>query len=215
MPSTTAKGITVPLGTDDNDAVTYITNVANALDAWPGTAIMDTTTRNALSGATRWTGRVIWNTTTTQLEVWNGSAWLPVPAGANLTYTPQIDQGVTNISKTVNQAAYTVHGNTVSYWLNLTMTAGGTASNLLTITLPITSGVMGTNAVIGQGYIFPSGGNGHYFTAEYNGSGKLDLHTILAANSGFVTNAGVGFGLAPITAIASGDRIVVSGQYLI
>lgn len=60
--------------------------------------------------------------------------------GAWTAWTPQIDQGgTTNIAKTVNVARYRLIGKWCEFEMKLTLTAGGTASNKVTITLPQTS----------------------------------------------------------------------------
>lgn len=85
---TTGKGFRYPLGSDPAaDIEVYIQNLATDVDNMPGIASMTTTARNALSGTTRWTGRVIWNTTTAQPEIWDGAAWQALPFGTRAVAT--------------------------------------------------------------------------------------------------------------------------------
>jgi|ERR1035438_208944 hypothetical protein len=69
MSTTTAKGYQYPANAD---AVTLYPalDAANAAlwDARPGISVVTTTARNAYAGADLWDGRIIWNSTTLQLE---------------------------------------------------------------------------------------------------------------------------------------------------
>ena len=79
MPATTAKQVPYPIGSDAAATLdTIVQSLAEWIDANPGIAPMTTTARDALSGAARWIGRVIYNTTTSELDRWNGTIWTPV-----------------------------------------------------------------------------------------------------------------------------------------
>lgn len=73
---TTPKGAPYPDGsglvTDGNEAMQAL---AEWVDGRPGIATLTTAERNALAGAQLWTGRVIYNTTASRHEQWDGSAW--------------------------------------------------------------------------------------------------------------------------------------------
>lgn len=47
--------------------------------------IFDTTARDALAGGDRWTGRVIYNSTTGRHEWWNGSTWTTLGGGGSVS----------------------------------------------------------------------------------------------------------------------------------
>jgi microcystin-dependent protein len=74
--SVTAKGIPYPAGGDNNNAPTWF----NSLATWIDDYLTGKTTAqiDALSGAARWTGRMVFNTDTKQVEVWNGARWAVV-----------------------------------------------------------------------------------------------------------------------------------------
>lgn len=77
MGTTTTKGVPYPVDADPPDVPADMQLLAEWVDARPGIASLTSTQRDALSGASRWTGRTIFNTTLGYQEVWNGSAWLP------------------------------------------------------------------------------------------------------------------------------------------
>ena len=83
MTTTTAKGYQYPAGTD---TVTSYPPLAqnNALleDARPGISVVTTTARNAYTGIDLWDGRIIWNTTTLQLEKYDlgTTSWIAAAA---------------------------------------------------------------------------------------------------------------------------------------
>ena len=91
MPTTTAKGYQYPTisGGSSNDTVTSYPVIAQANaeleDARPGVSPINTTTRNGFTGTDLWDGRIIWNTTTLQLEKYDltTTSWIPA-----VTFTP-------------------------------------------------------------------------------------------------------------------------------
>lgn len=74
MPATTTRGVPYPEATDNNNTPADLQALAEWVDAAPGIAVVTTTQRDALLV---WVGRHVWNTTTGQLERWNGAAWVP------------------------------------------------------------------------------------------------------------------------------------------
>jgi hypothetical protein len=69
VPTTTAKGYQYPLETDSVTSYPGIQQpTVILLDARPGVSVVTTTARNAYAGTDLWDGRIIWNTTTNQLE---------------------------------------------------------------------------------------------------------------------------------------------------
>lgn len=76
MPSTTPKGVPYAVGTDAaSDLDTITQSLAEWVDARPGTASMTTVQRNALSGASLWVGRVIYNEDSKTIQSYDGVAW--------------------------------------------------------------------------------------------------------------------------------------------
>ncbi len=73
--ATTTKGYPYPLYTAPADVPADIRLLAEAVDAAPGTMLLTTTQRDALTGGERWAGKQIWNLTLGRLEVYNGIAW--------------------------------------------------------------------------------------------------------------------------------------------
>jgi hypothetical protein len=122
-----------------------------------------------------------------------------------VSYTPQVDQGVSvNIAKTVNYAKYLRVGNLVIVQVNVTFTAGGTGGSGLSITLP--SGLTPTNGLqIGNGMIYDASASTGYHASVYVVSGKMQF-------SGDWSGAGT-WGFSPSLAIASGDNITFNATY--
>lgn len=76
--ATTAKGYPYPAAGVSNNVPGDVQLLAQAVDDNPGIASLSTVQRDALAGANRWTGRIIWNTTSLAHERWTGSAWVPL-----------------------------------------------------------------------------------------------------------------------------------------
>lgn len=85
----TAKGVPYPVAADNNDVPADLLALANWIDGRPGTAVHTTGTRDALAGPELWPGRLIWNTTTSQIEGYVGGVWGPV-AGPTRTSFAEI-----------------------------------------------------------------------------------------------------------------------------
>ena len=86
MPSTTAKGVPYPVGTDAAASIdTIVQSLADWVNAAPGIASVTTAERNALTGAALWNGRIVYNNQTVRLEMYNGSVWTTdvVAVGSN------------------------------------------------------------------------------------------------------------------------------------
>jgi hypothetical protein len=100
MPSTTTKGVPYPLGSDAAAELdTIVQSLAQWVDDNPGIASMTTTARNALTSAEEWVSRVIYNSTTSALERYNGAAWVSVA-----DFTPYMQKGSSDISVQQHQA---------------------------------------------------------------------------------------------------------------
>lgn len=73
--TTTKLQLPYPESTDNNNVPADLLAIANRLDAVPGVESLTTAARDALAAPQKWTGRVIYNTTTARLEWWNGTLW--------------------------------------------------------------------------------------------------------------------------------------------
>lgn len=73
MPTVTPKGFSVPVGSDNNDNVDYITGIAERMEEI--VSGMTTSNITALSGVDLWLGRTIFNTTTREFWWYDGDTW--------------------------------------------------------------------------------------------------------------------------------------------
>lgn len=136
--------------------------------------------------------------------------------GSTTSYTPQVDQGATtNISKTVTEARYTQRGDVCDVWLDLSMTGVGTASNAVTITLPVTASGHSSAAHIGPALYYRSAG-------PYRFQGNFELTTttkvVISGSAGTSGTIGGTFVASPATtafAVASGDIIRGAMSYVV
>jgi len=87
--STAGYGIRYPLGSDPVDINQFFQDLAEDAET-ALKALLTTTQRDALAGGNLWTGRRIYNTTTSRFEYYNGAAWVPV---SNLNVHPFLTQG--------------------------------------------------------------------------------------------------------------------------
>ena len=202
--ATTGKGFPYPASSAANNVPADIQALADAVDATPGIASMSTVTRDALGASAKWTGRVIWNLTTSTLQRYDGSSWLNVDQGTWLSYPPTLAQGAsTDIAKTVTYAKYLSIGKLVICQLRLQATAAGTAGSNVTATLPVTAA---TSALaVGSGAYIDSG------AAWYQGmTAYLASTTTVVLLRGDTTGGGAGWGADPNLAVASGDVFIAS-----
>ena len=118
-----------------------------------------TAERDALTGSALWTGRVIYNTTTGALEVYNGSAWVSIAQpGAWTAWTPAITQGVA-VTSTTTMAGYVRNGRIIHANFKLAATSNGTAGSVIAMSLPVAPKVpgAGTTMTIGTAYMSLAG----------------------------------------------------------
>ena len=73
--TTTTRGVPYPEPADPNDVPSDIEALAEWMDSNPGVLVVTTAQRNALLGADRWVGRVVYNTDFHTLDCWNGVVW--------------------------------------------------------------------------------------------------------------------------------------------
>lgn len=72
--TTTQVLIPYPSATDNNNVPADIQALANRLDAVPGIETLTTAARDALAGAQKWDGRLIYNSTTKTLQRYDSTA---------------------------------------------------------------------------------------------------------------------------------------------
>lgn len=78
MADTTTKGFPYPEGTDAVDVAGDIQALAEFLDDIPGIQSYTSTQISGLAAGAKWAGRVVWNSTTSKLQVSNGSTFSDV-----------------------------------------------------------------------------------------------------------------------------------------
>lgn len=78
MATTTTKGYPYPEGSDANDVPGDMQALAEACDDSPGITSLTSAEIAALSAGMKWAGRVVWNSTTSKLQVSNGSSFSDV-----------------------------------------------------------------------------------------------------------------------------------------
>jgi hypothetical protein len=93
MPNTT-KGYPYPQGSDDVDVPGDIQALADAVDASPGVTSYTSTQLAGLSAGAKWAGRIVWNSTTSKLQVSNGSTFSDVDTSVALASTNPAALGV-------------------------------------------------------------------------------------------------------------------------
>lgn len=77
MSLTTRLSLPYPEPGDPNDVPADLQALANAVENnAPGITSVTTAARDAFAAGQKWNGRVIYNTTTSKHEQWNGSAWV-------------------------------------------------------------------------------------------------------------------------------------------
>jgi len=120
---------------------------------------------------------------TNTLTVYTGSAWSTIGPvhGALSTWAPVITQSGT-VTHTVTEAKYMRIGRMVIGNFYLAVTGSGSASNVVTVTAPVTAAVA-SNKVIGAGNILDTSA-----PADYNGALRLNTTTTMVISSSSSTN---------------------------
>lgn len=145
-------------------------------------------------------GRLIFEADTDRYMFYDGSGWVEVyRAGAWASWTPVVTQSgavaVTNTRSLVIQV-----GKTVTATFDLTVTGSGTASNQITITLPVTG--LGSGAPVGVAELFDSSAN-----LLYRAQAKLISSGAIVLSPSNVTTVG-NLGAVGFTAgLASNDLL--------
>lgn len=130
------------------------------------------------------------------------AAIFPQNTDAWTAYTPTLTQGAT-ITKTVNRAAYTKVGRTVTVSVFMTATSAGTAGQVLILGLPVAPAA---DLQIGVCYITDTSVPTRYVCTVLTSGGALLVQANQAGGSGH-------FGVNPAVTIASGDQITFAITY--
>lgn len=119
-----------------------------------------------------------------------GEAWT--------SYTPTITQGAA-ITKTITYAKWARVNKIVVVEANIALTSAGTASNALTLTLPIAPATSGIFSMIGSAMFYKASTTLPYILAAVYDSGSLKFwHETAGGNF---------FGAVPAVTVANGDNI--------
>lgn len=126
-----------------------------------------------------------------------------VDNAAWVSYTPQIDQGVsTNIAKTINYARYRRDGSRLVVEFDLSVTAAGTSGSAITVTLPVDFATTAGGAK-GIGQIYDASAVNRYVCCvERAGTSKVGF----AADGAYNGQVGA----TPSFALANGDVVRAS-----
>lgn len=162
--------------------------------AWIGTGTVICT--SSTRPASPFEGMEIYETDTDQTHIYNGSTWVTTGRiGAYTAFTPIITQSVT-VTKSTSYSSYTKIGRTVIWNFDFSFTSGGSASQVLAMTLPLVA--VSISSVQGNFAYFDSG------NTNFTGSVVPNSTTLVNFVSDGSNN---NFGIAPVVTVASGDRI--------
>ena len=120
------------------------------------------------------------------------------------SYTPQVDQGVTNIGKTITEARYTKAGDMVDLWVQLAITGTGTAGSSMSVTVPVSMTGHISQSVIGHGYLQDTS------VQTYGVSVCVNAATSVVFRPHAITGY---FGSAPSVAITNTDIVAFVARY--
>ena len=129
--TTTVLGLPFPEGSDANDVPADMQALAERLDDAPGIESLTSAQIAALSAGQKPAGRVVYNSTTSKLQVSNGSTFANIDAAALLlaggTMAGNIAMGS---NKVTGLAAATTNGDAVRYEQALLLAGGTMAGNI-------------------------------------------------------------------------------------
>jgi hypothetical protein len=144
----------------------------------------------------------------------NLNAWFPLASTAGVAYTaytPTLTQSVT-VTKTVTKGRYQQIGKTVFFEVVLAVTSSGTATNAVTIGLPVTA-QSSNGQHCGTGRVFDTSAAATFpglaIVASTTTCTLVDSTAGLTGNPTVLGQTGAAFAAA----IASGDVVSVSGTY--
>jgi hypothetical protein len=151
-------------------------------------------------------GRRIYETDTDLEYVHNGTSWILVGGVDGWTsFTPQIDQGVTNIAKTVTYSKW-MRGprRTITFSFSLALTAGGTGGSAVSITLPVAAA--SATSVQGAGSVYDASTATRYVVQlKAPSTTTISFYPSQASPNPW--------GIAPSLALASADDLSGSVTY--
>lgn len=140
-------------------------------------------------------------------NIWTDLPWHLLPF---VSYTPTLAQGAsTDIDKTVSYSKYSIAANMVTFKAMLTSTAGGTITNAITVSLPVTAATAAVGTVVGSGY-YNDGGTQYQAVAYLASSTTVALLSTHGAASSSTDDP---IGVNPNIAVASADVINLSITY--
>lgn len=151
-------------------------------------------------------GRVIYETDTDLLLVYDGSSWVEAfRRGAWATWTPTVTQSG-SVTVTNTRSRYIQIGKMVTASFNLSVTGSGTGSNAVSISVPVTAAASGP--AVGTATLFDSSANLRYpAVVRLASSGAIQL----VAAGGTSTSD---LGAVTFTAgLASGDQLLGTFTY--
>lgn len=203
----TVNALPYPQSSDTNNVPTHLADLITALDSGSFIRRMSQSTRNALTTAQKPAGRVIFNTTSSKAQIYDGADWWDLVHNLTLsteisfgwsTYTPTLIQSGA-VAKTVSYASYTrIGARTILASFELAVTGAGTSGQPIYVGLPVDC-IAGTTAV-GSAVIFDASGSTHY-------EGMLQVAPAASSAGLITTGYGTFAGQSPAFALASGDNV--------
>lgn len=142
--------------------------------------------------------------------IYTGAAWSTIGPvhGALPAWTPVVVQGATP-TLTVSYSTYQRIGRMVYFQTVVSITSAGTASNVVTISLPVTALNTSTYQIIGNGVIVDASA-----VLKYNAQLRFATTTTMKFDFVGASTDPSYLGLTNFTAaLASGDIISATGQY--
>lgn len=122
----------------------------------------------------------------------------------NTSYTPTLTQSAA-VTKTTTRSAYKKIGRTVIWEFLLTCTGSGTASNIITVSLPFTA--VANTGIVGSFRLYDATGNLNYpGTAELNST--TTVTGVVAGSNNYIGTAGGGFAAALVSGSSLYGKII-------
>lgn len=152
-------------------------------------------------------GKLIYETDTKRLMLYNGSAWI-IECQPWTNWTPEIDAGTLDIAKTVSYARYCIASGVVTATAQLNITGAGIVNSIIECTVPVTM-----SAAYGGGYVMALGSG--CFTdaavAQYNlvASAATGVLRFVRTDQGYNN----WFGQDPVILVSNGDWLTFTVSY--
>jgi hypothetical protein len=182
MPNT-SKGFPYPAGSDNVDVPGDIQALADAVDLTPGIRSYTSTQITGLAVGDKWAGRVVWNSTTSKLQVSNGSTFSDVDTSVALSSSTPQTLG-TAAAGSSSDASRADHRHAMPSASDVGAVANALVVNAAKGALITTNGTAATALAVGT--------NGHVLTADSaasngikwaapSGGGGLDPFLLMGA----------------------------------